>query len=430
MLKHWWNLFKKQEVVAITFLNSIGITVRLLTALGSAKLLAFFLGASGMAIMGNLRNALASLDAFSSFGFSNGIVQFVATHKHDKAQIQRFINMLLSFMLLILLLFSIGIICFRTSLNTYLFDNSLAMSSLFIVIAFTFPLQVVNGVFIAFLTGLEQFKKLIYLNIIGNIAGLALSVFLVYYYHLHGALISICVSPALLFFVSYYWVRKDLKLKWEPFHLPLIKPLFSYSLMTLYTAVISPLVFLWIRQIIVKKVGWNEAGYWEGIQRISGIYMLFITTLVFTYFLPKLSAAEEIANKKKWIKQYLIQILPLFVLGLLLLYIIKNQIISLVLNDSFLPMSNYMLWQLIGDAIKSFALIFGLLFFTQRLVIAYLFTETLFFATFYFFAQKWIATFGVEGATKAYAFAYIVYALVLVVYFSWYFSRIKIKSKN
>jgi len=95
-----------------------------------------------------------------------------------------------------------------------------------------------------------------------------------------------------------------------------------------------------------------------------------------------------------------------------------------------LPMSNYMLWQLIGDAIKSFALIFGLLFFTQRLVIAYLFTETLFFATFYFFAQKWIATFGVEGATKAYAFAYIVYALVLVVYFSWYFSRIKIKSKN
>ena len=430
MLKGWWNSLKKQEAVAITFLNSVGIVVRLFTALGSAKLFAFFLGASGMAIMGNLRNALASLDAFSSFGFSNGIVQFVATHKKDKIQIQRFINTLLSFMLLVLLIFSIGIILFRTALNTYLFDNLLSMQSLFIIIAFTFPLQVVNGIFVALLTGLEQFIKLIYLNIIGNVVGLVLSVFLVYYYQLFGALIGVCVSPALLFFISYYWVRKELNLQWEPFQISLIKPLFSYSLMTLYTAVVSPLVFLWIRQIIIQQAGLDEAGYWEGIQRISGIYMLFISTLVFSYFLPKLSAAEEIVNKKRWIKQYLLQILPLFGLGLLLLYFIKNQIISLVLNDSFLPMSNYILWQLIGDFIKSFALIFGLLFFTQRLVVAYLLTETLFFATFYYFAQSWIVTLGVEGATKAYALAYIVYALVLVVFFSWYFSRVKFKNKK
>lgn len=429
MLRNWWHSFKKQEVVEITFLNSIGVFVRLLTALASAKLFAFFLGASGLAMTGNLRNALASLEAFSSFGFSNGIVQFVAKNKNDKAQIQRFINMILSFMLVVLLLFSIGIICLRTPLTTYLFDYSLSIPSIFIILAFTFPLQVINGVFVAFLSGLEQFKKLIYLNIIGNVSGLLLSVFLVYYYDLYGALISICASPALLFFVSYYWVRKELKLKWEPFNLPLLRPLLSYSLMTLYTAIMSPLVFLWIRQIVVKEVGWNEAGYWEGIQRISGIYMLFISTLVFTFFLPKLAAAKQIEEKKNWIKRYLIKILPLFGVGLLLIYLLKNQIVTFVLNSSFLPMSSYLMWQLIGDFIKSFALIFGLLFFTQRLVTAYLIAETIFFGTFYLLGLQWIAKFGVAGATKAYAFAYIVYALVLVVYFSWYFSRIEIKSK-
>lgn len=427
MIKELWQKIKNSEFTAVTVLNTMGIIVRLITALFSAKILALFVGASGMAYMGNLRNTLASLEAFSSFGLANGIVQYVASHRQDQKRIEQFVTTLLRFMLGVLLLVSFGLFFWRKELDYYLFEGAFSMPSLFICLAFAFPLQVLNGIWIAFLTGLSQFKKVIYLNMIGNISGLLLTFYLVYTQGLGGALFAMILSPVVLFFVSLFWVKQMLQLKWQPFDFNLIKPLFSYAVMALFSAVVSPLCLLWIRKLLMKHTGIELAGIWEGIQRISGIYMLFITTLAFTYFLPKLAEVKAYQEKKKVIGLYFRGVLPLFALGLLLVYFTRSWIIPLILDDSFNPMIDLLQWQLVGDFLKGAALIYGLLFYTERLLWPYLFCETLFFSCYYGFTYLLIDHFDVEAATLGYTLAYIIYSCVLVVYFSWYFSRSEFK---
>ena len=423
MSRAFWQKIRQSEFTAVTLLNTIGIVVRLITALFSAKILALFVGASGMAYMGNFRNMLASLEAFTSFGLANGIVQYVASHREDKQRIEQFVTTLLRFMLGILLVVSLGLFLGREQIDQYLFAGAFSMPKLFICLAFVFPLQVLNGIWIAFLTGLAQFKKVIYLNIIGNISGLLLTFYLVYTQGLSGALFAMILSPVILFFVSLFWVKQMLQLKWQPFDFSLIKPLFSYAVMALFSAVVSPLCLLWVRKLLMHNTGVELAGIWEGIQRISGIYMLFITTLAFTYFLPKLAKAQQHQEKKKVIRLYLTGVLPLFALGLLLVYFTRSWVIPLVLDDSFSPMIEYMQWQLVGDFIKGAVLIYGLLFYTERLLWPYLLCETLFFSCFYGLTYLLIGHFGIEAATLGYTLAYIIYSCVLVVYFSWYFSR-------
>ncbi|MGG5507282.1 MULTISPECIES: O-antigen translocase [unclassified Myroides] len=427
MIKDLWQKYKNSEFTAVTLLNSMGIVVRLLTALLSAKLLALFVGASGMAYMGNLRNLLTAMEAFTSFGFANGIVQYVASHRSDQIAVERFINVLLRFMISVLLVVSVLIVLFSKQLDAYLFGGSFSMPSLFLVLAFAFPLQVLNGILIAFLTGLEQFRKVIYLNAIGNVSGLGITFYFVYTQGIKGALLAMVVSPILLFFLSLFWVKKELRLKWLPFDFTLIKPLFSYAAMALFSAVVSPLCMLWIRKLLMQNTGVELAGIWEGIQRISGIYMLFITTLTFTYFLPKLAKTTVYQEKKKIIRLYITGVLPLFALGLLLVYFMRSWMIPLILDASFTPMIDLMKWQLVGDFIKGGILVYGLLFYTERLVWPYLICETLFFCCYYGFAYLLIPSWGIEAATLGYTFAYIIYSCVLVVYFSWYFSRLESK---
>jgi|GEM_PF-2111921 len=427
MVRMWWQKIRKSEFTAVTLLNTIGIVVRLITALFSAKILALFVGTSGMAYMGNLRNMLASLEAFSSFGLTNGIVQFVASQREDKERIAHFAHTLLQFMLGVLLVIALGLFFGRAQLNYYLFQGGFSMPQLFIGLAFAFPLQVLNGIWIAFLTGLAQFKKVIYLNMIGNVSGLFLTFYLVYSQGLSGALYAMILSPVLLFFLSFFWVKQILKFTWKPFDFSLIRPLFSYAVMALFSAVISPLCMLWIRKLLMRETSVELAGIWEGIQRISGIYMLFITTLAFTYFLPKLAQVKQYQEKKKVIRLYVNRLLPLFALGLLFVYFTRSWIIPLIFDDSFRLMIDVMHWQLVGDFLKGATLIYGLLFYTERLLWPYLLCETLFFSCYYAFSFLLIGRWGVEAATLGYTLAYIIYSCVLVVYFSWYFSRSEFK---
>ena len=55
----------------------------------TSKLLAVFVGPSGMALVGNLRNFSTSLESISTLGFQNGIVKYVAENKDDKQQLQK-----------------------------------------------------------------------------------------------------------------------------------------------------------------------------------------------------------------------------------------------------------------------------------------------------------------------------------------------------
>ncbi|MFB0911096.1 MAG: polysaccharide biosynthesis C-terminal domain-containing protein, partial [Flavobacterium sp.] len=158
------------------------------------------------------------------------------------------------------------------------------------MLALSLPWYVVSLFLIAVLNGLGSFKKVIWVNSIGNIIGLVVSVVLIVEYKTFGALVAFVITPALLFFVSIYFLNKEISIfktiKRSSYDFTVLRKLSSYSIMALVSAVLGPFIYLAIRNNIIQTLGVNQAGFWETMTRISNYYMLFVTTILTVYFLP------------------------------------------------------------------------------------------------------------------------------------------------
>jgi PST family polysaccharide transporter len=65
----------------------------------TSKILAIFVGPSGMALVGNFRNFTTSLETVSTLGFQTGIVKYVAESKENKEQLQKIFSTIFIFLL-------------------------------------------------------------------------------------------------------------------------------------------------------------------------------------------------------------------------------------------------------------------------------------------------------------------------------------------
>src|SRR5690606_16664896 len=95
--------------------------------------------------------------------------------------------------------------------NNKIFGDNLEYLIVFKVLALVLPGYGLSVFFIAIINGLGKFKKVISINIVGNIMGLMASLFLITQFKTIGALMSIVITPALLFFVTFYLIQKEIQ---------------------------------------------------------------------------------------------------------------------------------------------------------------------------------------------------------------------------
>lgn len=405
----------------ITSLNSFSVVLKIGIGLITSKILAVFVGPSGMALVGNLRNFLTSLENISTLGFQNGIVKYTAENEKNKDELQKIISTVFISLLFVALLLS-GILFFTASFwNEKIFGNNTEYLLIFKVLAFVLPTYGLSIFLIAVINGLGKFQKVIWMNIIGNIIGLLTSIFLILQFKTTGALLAIVIAPSLLFFVTFYLVQKEIQflqlIKFKLFDFKIVKNLSSYSLMALVSSVLGPFVFLAIRNHIIQDLGIEQAGYWETMTRISTYYLLFVSTILSVYFLPKLSKAQNNKETKIVFWQYYKFILPVFVLGLTALYFTRFTIVQLLFTKEFLPVTDLFFWQFLGDIFKVCALILGFQFFAKKMTSAFIITELFSLSVLYFASLSCMKLFQIEGVVIAYAFQNFIYLVVLAVYF-------------
>lgn len=411
----------KSQLFKISSLNSLSIILKIGIGLVTSKLLAVFVGPSGMALVGNLRNFMSSLETVSTLGFQNGIVKYVAEIQKDKLQLQKFISTVFISLLIVALLLSGMLYFFAVFWNHKIFGNDFEYDFVFKALSLALPWYAVSVFLVSVLNGLGNFKKVIWINSIGNTIGLLVSIILMLKYKTFGALLSIVISPALLFFVAFYFVNREIAvfkiIKIATFDFGFIKNLSSYSLMALASSVMGPLVFLMVRNNIIQTLDINQAGFWETMTRISTYYMLFVSTILTVYFLPKLSTAKGNQETKNIFWSYYKGILPVFVFGVTIIYFSRFFIIKLLFTKEFLAVESLFFWQLMGDVLKAASLILGYQFFAKRLTAAFIISELVSLALFYFLSDYLMGCYGIQGIVMAQALDNFVYLLILVVYF-------------
>ncbi len=409
----------QQPLFKITSLNSIHILLKLVFGFITSNALAIFVGPNGMAYVGNFRAFLNVIENFSLLGIQNAVVKYVSEYQNDKPKLK---SVLATFGLLLLtssIVISLCLIFGANYLSKQIFNHSEIYCFVFYVLAILFPLYVFSTFCISVVNGFQEYKKVIYIQIISSSIALLFSVFLIYYYNTFGALISLISAPIFVFFVSLFYLKNIITISdvfsFHAFDFSVIKNLSEYVLMALVSGVIGSFVLLEIRTDVIEITGLKNAGIYEGLQRISSYYLLFISSIMALYFYPKL--AETNSNTKAIVINYLKTIIPIFAIGLALIYVLRIFIIKVLFSAEFETMETLFLWQLVGDLLKATALIFGTILIATKQTKVFIITEIISLCIMYFSTNWMLHAIGIDGIVIAHAFTYFAYLLVLVIYF-------------
>lgn len=420
-MKLLFNILK-QPVVKIFSLNGISVIVRILGGLVTSKAIAEYIGAGGLAITGNLRNFLTTLESYSTLGMQNGIIKYTAENQKKEEKLYTILSTVFFTLLGVILFMSILLLTLSGYFSEWVFKTEGdEYAWLFKVLALSLPWYAGSLVFMAVLNGLGDYKKVIWLNISGNIIGVVLSVLLMWNFQTNGALLALILFQALFFVFAFYnvWQRfpgfSFLNLKY--FDTTILRSLLAYSFMSLITALLSPLIYHSIRSNLMSNYSLDTAGHWEAVNRLASFYLMFASTMLSIYFLPKLAQAQNRTETKKVFRNYYKSMLPLFAVGLIILYVFREFVILVIFKRDFLPMTELFFWQLLGDFFKVGSLILAYQFFAKKLTKAFILTEVLSSLLLYISCTLFIENHGAEGAVMGYALTYFVYWIVLSVYF-------------
>ena len=89
--------------------------------------------------------------------------------------------------------------------------------------------------------------------------------------------------------------------------------------MSLVTILTAPVVQLLLRANVISNISEIEAGWWEAMNRVSGMYLMIITTSFSVFYLPKLSETKSNIGIKREIFQAYKVIIPIISVGFFLI---------------------------------------------------------------------------------------------------------------
>lgn len=422
-MKRFLNYINNNVLLRVASLNSVSVFVRILAGFFTSKAIAVFVGAEGMALIGNLRNFLSSMQSISILGLYNGVVKYVAEFKNNTKELSKTLSTAFYAGFIVTMLVSFLCYINADSINDYLFSSRYHYGYIIKILALALPFYALNMFTFSILNGFSKFRIIIVINIIGQILGLSITIFLIWQKKIEGALISVAITESLIFLITFVGIANQRNLshlvKVKSISFKFIKNYSSYSVMALFTAIILPLVALEIRSYIIEHVGLKEAGFWEAMTRISKYYLMFINTLLALYILPRFSEIDTIKEFRKEVFNFYKTILPVFTLGLLFIYLTRTIIVRVVLSKEFEPVEDLFLWQLLGDFVRVLSSVIAYQFLAKKMFWHYIITEAFSVAILYISSVYFIDLFGVKGAVIAHFVNFVLYfAVILLIFYS------------
>ncbi|WP_417860168.1 O-antigen translocase [Winogradskyella sediminis] len=419
-------------VLKITSLNAVVITIRLLVSAGVQRLLAVTVGEAGYASIGQVRNILAMLTSTTTLGTFNGVVKYVAEFKTNQPELSKVFSTVTTFTLIGSLVSAVVLFFGASHLSEYLF-NSQAYIYIFQLLAVIAPFIAMSRVANAVVSGLSDYKKYAKIELISYLIATVALVIGLFTSELKGVIIAIAFAPVIQLIVLGFVFGKTLKtyvkFKSLGFQLFYKNKLLAFTLMSFISTFLLNYIELNIRTLVAEEININEAGYWTAITFISKNYMVFATGLFTLYVLPKFASIHSKYEFKNEVFNIYKTILPIFGLGMLLVYVLRDYIIQFIYPD-FTGMEPLFKWQLLGDFIRLGALVLSHQFLAKRLVKSFVITEIASLALFFVLSKVFIQYYGTEGIVIAHFVRYILYFIMVCFVIKIYFSNQKNNSTD
>ena len=411
-------------------LFKVGILSALLTGIKMAmgfviaKLVAVHAGPTGLALLGQVQSVVAGFTGVVNAPVGNGLIRYTAENidadmetnaKYWRASVQWVL-------LLLAIIVPLGLLG-SEFLAGWLFENT-AWSWIIVLITLSLPLSVFGSIVNSVLNGQQRFRRYMLLGMFSVIVSSLIMIVLIVTQNIQGALFSVAIQSGLigtiLLLASFKEPWFKLQYWWGETSATQRKAIGGYVLMATTTALVAPVSLIFIRNMLVSQLGWDQAGQWQAVWKISEVYIGVITIALGTYFLPKLASITGQNNIKREVHSTLKVVLPLVIIIALVIYFSRDIIILILFTDEFTVARDLFAVQLIGDVFKIFAFIYAYPMLSRGATKWFVSTEIFFSVLFVILAWLFIPIFGVEGMPIAYATNYFFYGFMLYFGFNKY----------
>ncbi|QXW17942.1 O-antigen translocase [Comamonas aquatica] len=394
------------------FLNGIAVSIKIATLLCLNKVLAIYVGPAGYAAIGQFQNAIQMINVLASGAVNTGITKYTAEYSDDARRLNLIWKTAGTLALVGSAFFSVLVIFFNRKLS-YFFLDSYDYGSIFIWFAAFLVFFIFNNFLLAILNGKKDVRRYVLSSIVGSILSLIVTSVMAFWGGLYGALLALAIYQSLAFGATLFFVYKAEWFKVENFFGAIdresLKNLSKYALMAITSAVCVPISHILIRNYLGKHLGWDAAGNWEAMWRLSAAYLMLITTTLSVYYLPRISEIKKSPELKREIAQGYKIVFPLTCVIGFLMYLLRDFIINTLFTSEFHGMKIIFGWQIFGDILKIGSWLIAYVIVGKAMTKVFLFSEIFFSFLFYFLVIVLIDLNGLVGVAQAYSLNILFY---------------------
>lgn len=358
---NFWKAFLGSGMV--TFLNALRVFV-------VNKLLAVYLSPSVFACVGQFMNFMTMGQATSSLALQNGWVSLTAQNKNNLEKLQGMwrggfrlttFASIVTFAVALVLCFTVPLEKFFPDIHPRLVQAAIifALPGVFATNIITIAASVMNG--------LGHYRRWALINMVSSLWQMLWVAFFLYSGRL--SVLSIVATQSVIagIFAAQIAARAGFSLKEiRKTALDIRAPWFSYALMGIVPMVLSPMVLTFMRMTIGENLGWNAAGIWQGIWKISDFLTAFFSAILGVIILPKVSAQMTKSEFSKMFRPIFAKTMLLALAAVVSLYLGRSLLVLVMLSSEFAGAIDYIPMQLVGDFFRVGGWALGLVLIARR----------------------------------------------------------------
>lgn len=419
-MKKFFHYINNEVLVKAASLNTANISIKILAGILISKFIALFIGPEGMALIGNLRNFLSTIQSISIAGLYNGFVKLISKHKNDLIKLTNTLSTVFYFGF-----FSSLLLAFLCYYNAEFINNLIFFNNNYVYVietmAIVLPFYALNMYVFAIMNGFSKYRILLVINITGQVLGLLVTLLLIKQENIDGALIAVVITPALNLLITIVGIafRKNLMsiINITNIQTSVLRKLSPNMIMALVSSIALPIVYIIIRNYIISEIGIKEAGYWTAVTRVSDYYLMFINSLMALYILPRFAELKTQSEFRKEVFSFYKTVLPIFAIILGVVYLSRSVLVNSLFTEEFRPIEDLMGYQILGDFMRVMSMVIAYKFLAKKMFTHFIIIEVFLFVIMYFSSIYLIDVFGLKGAVMGHCLSYLMHFGIILLIF-------------
>jgi PST family polysaccharide transporter len=200
---------------------------------------------------------------------------------------------------------------------------------------------------------------------------------------------------------------------WGGFDPTVARRLAGFALMAVVSAVVVPTSQMIIRDHLAGTLGWHTAGLWQALWKISDLHLMLLTSTLVAYFLPRFAELPAGPKLRREVLRAYRFVLPLVAATAGAIYFLREPLVRGMLTADFLPITEALGWQLLGDGIKICSWVAGYTLISHARIQLFVVTEVLFSGLLVGFTFLGASLYGLPGTAIGYATTYALHGLAM-----------------